>query len=34
VPAIVIGGVATMIVTVLWARVFFPALWRMQKFEH
>jgi MFS family permease len=34
VPAIVIGGVATMVVTVLWARVFFPALWRMQKFEH
>jgi MFS family permease len=33
VPAIVIGGVATMIVTVLWARVFFPALWRMQTFE-
>jgi MFS family permease len=34
VPAIVIGGVATMIVTVLWARVLFPALWRMQTFEH
>jgi MFS family permease len=34
VPAIVIGGVATMIITVLWARVFFPALWRMQTFEH
>ena len=34
VPAIVIGGVATMTVTVLWARVFFPALWRLQKFEH
>ena len=34
VPAIVIGGVATMIVTELWARVFFPALWRMQTFEH
>jgi MFS family permease len=34
VPAIVIGGVATMVVTVLWARVFFPALWRMQTFEH
>jgi MFS family permease len=33
VPAIVIGGVATMIVTVLWARVLFPALWRMQTFE-
>jgi MFS family permease len=34
VPAIVIGGVATMVVTVLWARVFFPGLWRMQTFEH
>jgi MFS family permease len=34
VPAIVIGGVATIIVTILWARVFFPALWRMQTFEH
>jgi MFS family permease len=34
VPAIVIGGAATIIVTVLWARVFFPALWRMQTFEH
>jgi MFS family permease len=34
VPAIVFGGVATMIVTVLWARVFFPALWRMRTFEH
>jgi MFS family permease len=34
VPAIVIGGVATILVTVLWARVFFPALWRMQTFEH
>ncbi|HTD75492.1 MAG TPA: MFS transporter [Steroidobacteraceae bacterium] len=34
VPAIVIGGVATMVITVLWARVFFPALGRMQTFEH
>jgi len=34
VPAIVIGGAATIIVTILWARVFFPALWRMQTFEH
>jgi MFS family permease len=34
VPAIVIGGVATMVVTALWARVFFPELWRMQTFEH
>jgi MFS family permease len=33
VPAIVIGGVATIIVTVLWARVLFPGLWRMQTFE-
>jgi MFS family permease len=34
VPAIVIGGVASMVIAVLWARVFFPALWRMQTFEH
>jgi MFS family permease len=34
VPAIVIGGAATILVTVLWARVFFPALWRMRTFEH
>jgi MFS family permease len=34
VPAIVIGGVATMVITVLWARVLFPGLWRMQTFEH
>jgi MFS family permease len=34
VPAIVVGGVATMMVTVLWARVLFPGLWRMQTFEH
>jgi MFS family permease len=33
VPAIVIGGIATMLVTVLWARVLFPQLWRMQTFE-
>jgi MFS family permease len=33
VPAIVIGGVATMMVTVLWARILFPALWKMQAFE-
>jgi hypothetical protein len=33
VPAIVIGGIATMVVTVLWARVLFPELWRMQTFE-
>jgi MFS family permease len=34
VPAIVIGGVATIIVTVAWARFLFPALWRMRTFEH
>ncbi|HEX3911924.1 MAG TPA: MFS transporter [Steroidobacteraceae bacterium] len=34
VPAIVFGGVATMVVTVLWARVLFPSLWRMRTFEH
>jgi MFS family permease len=34
VPAIVIGGAATILVTVLWARVLFPGLWRMQTFEH
>lgn len=34
VPAIVIGGLATILVSVLWARVFFPGLWRMQTFEH
>jgi MFS family permease len=33
VPAIVLGGVATLVVTVLWARVLFPRLWRMQTFE-
>ena len=33
VPAIVVGGVATLLVTILWARVFFPKLWRMQTFE-
>ena len=33
VPAIVLGGAATLLVTFLWARVFFPALWRMQTFE-
>lgn len=34
VPAIVLGGVATILVTVLWSRVFFPQLWRMQTFQH
>ena len=33
VPAIVLGGAATLLVTVLWARVFFPSLWRMRTFE-
>jgi MFS family permease len=33
VPAIVFGGAATLLVTVLWARVLFPSLWRMQTFE-
>ena len=33
VPAIVLGGAATLVVTVLWARVLFPSLWRMQTFE-
>jgi MFS family permease len=33
VPAIVVGGAATLLVTGLWARVLFPALWRMQTFE-
>jgi MFS family permease len=33
VPAIVVGGAATLLVAGLWARVLFPALWRMQTFE-
>jgi len=33
VPAIVLGGAATLLVTVLWARVLFPSLWRMQTFQ-
>jgi MFS family permease len=33
VPAIVLGGAATLLVTALWARVLFPSLWRMQTFE-
>jgi MFS family permease len=33
VPAIVVGGAATLLVTVIWARVLFPSLWRMQTFE-
>jgi predicted MFS family arabinose efflux permease len=33
VPAIVVGGAATLVVTFLWARVLFPVLWRMQSFD-
>jgi hypothetical protein len=33
VPAIVLGGVVTLLVAGLWARVLFPALWRLQTFE-
>jgi MFS family permease len=33
VPAIVLGGVLTLVVTVLWARVFFPRLWYLKSFE-
>jgi MFS family permease len=33
VPAIVVGGVVTLAVTVLWAGVLFPQLWRLQTFE-
>ncbi len=33
VPAIVLGGVVTLLVTVLWAGVFFPVLWRLKSFE-
>jgi MFS family permease len=33
VPAIVFGGVATLVVSALWARVFFPRLWRLHSFE-
>jgi MFS family permease len=33
VPAIVMGGIATLLVSVLWARFFFPRLWHMQSFE-
>jgi len=33
VPAIVIGGVVTLAVAVLWAKVFFPMLWRLQTFQ-
>lgn len=33
VPAIMLGGVVTLVVTVLWARVLFPHLWRLQTFD-
>jgi hypothetical protein len=33
VPSIVVGGVVTLVVTVLWAGVLFPRLWRLQTFE-
>jgi hypothetical protein len=33
VPAIVLGGALTLLVAVVWARGFFPALWRLQEFE-
>jgi Transmembrane secretion effector len=33
VPAIVVGGAATLLISLLWASVFFPGLWRMQSFE-
>jgi MFS family permease len=33
VPAIVLGGVVTLLVAGLWARVLFPRLWRLESFE-
>ncbi|HEX4152157.1 MAG TPA: MFS transporter [Steroidobacteraceae bacterium] len=33
VPAIVLGGVVTLTVALLWAKAFFPMLWRLQSFE-
>ncbi len=33
VPAIVVGGVVTLAVTLLWAGVLFPKLWRLQTFD-
>ncbi|MGD0491141.1 MAG: MFS transporter [Steroidobacteraceae bacterium] len=32
-PAIVLGGVVTLVVAALWAKVFFPMLWRLQTFQ-
>lgn len=33
VPAIVLGGVVTLSVALLWAKVFSPTLWRLQTFR-
>ena len=33
VPAIVLGGVVTLVVALLWAKAFFPTLWRLQSFD-
>jgi MFS family permease len=33
VPAIVVGGVATLVISALWARIFFPRLWHLHSFE-
>jgi MFS family permease len=33
VPAIVLGGAATLVVAALWAGLLFPRLWRLQTFE-
>jgi MFS family permease len=33
VPAIVLGGVVTLVVTGMWAKAFFPILWRLQTFD-
>jgi MFS family permease len=33
VPAIVFGGAATLVISALWARIFFPRLWQLHSFE-
>ena len=33
VPSIVLGGVVTLAVAALWAKAFFPVLWRLQTFQ-
>ncbi len=33
VPALVVGGILTLAVTVLWAKVWFPMLWKMDSFD-